>query len=161
LSRSASPWANLIFYPKAREAAAKALELDEELAEAHASMALVEMMSDWNWTSAERGFQRAIQLNGAYSPARQWYAKLLTALGRHEEALAEIKHAQDLDPPSLITGAVAGFVYYFARQYDQVIYHSQKNLELDPHFTLTYWTLGWAYQTRVSSSWSGVSVFIK
>jgi len=124
-------------------------------------MALVEMMSDWNWTSAERGFQRAIQLNGAYSPARQWYAKLLTALGRHEEALAEIKHAQDLDPPSLITGAVAGFVYYFARQYDQVIYHSQKNLELDPHFTLTYWTLGWAYQTRVSSSWSGVSVFIK
>jgi len=136
------------FYPKAREAASKALELDEGLAEAHASMALVEMMSDWDWTSAERGFKRSIKLNGAYCPARQWYAKLLTALGRHEEALAEIKQAQDLDPLSLITGAVVGFVYYFARQYDQVIYHSQKNLELDPHFTLTYWTLGWAYQQK-------------
>src|SRR5262249_3191042 len=136
------------FYPKAREAAVKALELDEALAEAHASMALVEMMSDWDWTSAEQGFQRAIKLNGAYSPARQWYAKLLTALGRHEEALAEIKQAQELDPLSLITGAVVGFVYYYARQYDQVIYHSQKNLELDPHFTLTYWPLGWAYQQK-------------
>src|SRR5262249_6182672 len=52
------------------------------------------------------------------------------------------------DPLSLITGAVVGFVYYYARQYDQVIYHSQKNLELDPHFTLTYWPLGWAYQQK-------------
>jgi TolB-like protein/Flp pilus assembly protein TadD len=135
-------------YSKAREAAAKALELDGALAEAHASMAMVEMMSDWDWTSAERGFQRAIKLNGAYSPTRQWYAKLLTALGRHEEALAEIKQAEDVDPLSLITGAVKGFVYYFARQYDQAIYHSQKNLELDPNFTLTYWTLGWAYQQK-------------
>ena len=62
--------------------------------------------------------------------------------------MAEIKQAQDLDPLSLIAGAVVGFVYYFSREYDQVIYHSQKNLELDPHFTLTYWTLGWAYQQK-------------
>ena len=136
------------FYPKSREAVAKALELDESLAEAHASLALVEMMSDWDWTSAEHGFQRAIKLNPSYSPARQWYAKLLTALGRHEEALAQIKQAQELDPLSLIIGAIVGFVHYYARQYDQVIYHGQKNLELDPHFALTYWDLGWAYQQK-------------
>jgi len=136
------------FYPKGRAAAAKALELDDALAEAHASLALVEMMSDWDWGSAEQGFQRAIKLNPTYSPARQWYAKLLTALGRHEEALVEIKQAQELDPLSLITGAVVGFVCYYARQYDQVISDSQKNLELDPHFTLTYWALGWAYQQK-------------
>jgi TolB-like protein/Flp pilus assembly protein TadD len=136
------------FYPKAREAVAKARELDEELAEAHASLALVEMMSDWNWVSAEQEFKQAIKLNPTYTPARQWYAKLLTALGRHEEALAQIKQAQDLDPPSLIIGAIVGFVCYFARQYDEVIYHSRKNLELDPHFTLTYWDLGWAYQQK-------------
>lgn len=136
------------FYPKARVAVAKALELDDTLAEAHASLALVEMMSDWDWVSAEHGFQRAISLNPAYSPARQWYAKLLTALGRHEEALKEIKTAQDLDPLSLIVGAIVGYVHYYARQYDQAIYYSQKNLELDPHFALTYWDLGWAYQQK-------------
>jgi tetratricopeptide (TPR) repeat protein len=129
------------FYPRAREAVAKARELDEELAEAHASLALVEMMSDRNWVSAEQEFKQAIKLNPTYTPARQWYAKLLTALGRHDEALAQIKQAQDLDPPSLIIGAIVGFVCYFARQYDEVIYHSRKNLELDPHFTLTYWDL--------------------
>ena len=136
------------FYPKARELAGKALELDEELAEAHASLALVEMMSDWNWVAAEQRFKRAIKLNPTYTPARQWYAKLLTALGRHDEALAQIRQAQDLDPLSLIIGAIVGFVYYYARQYDEVIYHSRKNLELDPHFTLTYWDLGWAYQQK-------------
>ena len=136
------------FYPKAREAVAKARELDEELAEAHASLALVEMMSDWNWVYAEQEFKQAIKLNPTYTPARQWYAKLLTALGRHDEAFAQIKQAQDLDPPSLIIGAIVGFVYYFAREYDEVIYYSRKNLELDPHFTLTYWDLGWAYQQK-------------
>ncbi len=136
------------FYPKAREAVAKALELDDTLAEAHASLALVEMMSDWDWVRAEQGFQRAINLNPTYSPARQWYAKLLTALGRHEEALTEIKMAQDLDPLSLIVGAIVGYVHYYARQYDRAIYHSQKNLELDPHFALTYWDLGWSYQQK-------------
>jgi len=136
------------FYPKAREAVAKALELDDTLAEAHASLALVEMMSDWDWVRAEQGFQRAINLNPTYSPARQWYAKLLTALGRHEEALTEIKMAQDLDPLSLIVGAIVGYVHYYARQYDRAIYYSQKNLELDPHFALTYWDLGWSYQQK-------------
>jgi TolB-like protein/Flp pilus assembly protein TadD len=136
------------FYPRAREAVARARELDDESAEAHASLALVEMMSDWNWEAAEEGFKHAIKLNPTYTPARQWYAKLLTALGRHEEALAQIRQAQNLDPLSLIIGAIVGFVYYFARQYDEVIYHSRKNLELDPHFTLTYWDLGWAYQQK-------------
>jgi len=136
------------FYPKAKQAVAKSLELDEALAEAHASLALVEMMADHDWVGAEHRFQRSIKLNPAYTPARQWYAKLLTALGRHDEALAEIKRAQDLDPLSLIIGAIVGFVYYYAREYEQVIYHSQKNLELDPHFALTYWDLGWAYQQK-------------
>lgn len=136
------------FYPKAREAVARARDLDEELAEAHASLALVEMMSDWDWAAAEKGFKHAIKLNSMYTPARQWYAKLLTALGRHDEALTQIRMAQDLDPLSLIIGAIVGFVYYYARQYDEVIYQSRKNLELDPHFTLTYWDLGWAYQQK-------------
>jgi len=136
------------FYPRAREAVAKALELDDTLAEAHASLALVEMMSDWNWVSAENGFRRAISLNPAYSPARQWYAKLLTALGRHDEAMTEIKMAHDLDPLSLIVGAIVGYVYYYAHRYDKAIYYCQKNLELDPHFALTYWDLGWAYQQK-------------
>jgi len=136
------------FHPKAREAVARARELDGELAEADASLALVDMMSDWKWVAAEQEFKSAIQRNPTYTPARQWYAKLLSAQGRHSEALAQIKQAQDLDPLSLIIGAIVAYVYYFARQYDEVIYHGRKNLEMDPHFTLTYWDLGWAYEQK-------------
>lgn len=135
-------------YQQARAAAARALALDDSLAEAQASMALVEMMTDWNWSGAEQRFQQALQLDPAYSPARQWYAKLLTALGRPEEALAEIRRAQEADPLSLIVGAILSFVYYYAGQYDEVIATSLKNLELDPHYSLTYWMLGWGYQQQ-------------
>jgi tetratricopeptide (TPR) repeat protein len=95
-------------FTKAREAAEKALQLDDTLAEAHNALAAVKADYDWDWPGAEREFRRAIELNPGYATAHQWYAEMLSELGRHEEALAEIKRAQQLDPFSLIINAVRG-----------------------------------------------------
>ena len=132
-------------YPKAKAAAIKALELDDTLGEAHTSLAYSLINYDWDWQSAEKEYQRAIQLNPNYATAHQWYAECLSMLGRHIEAIAEIKRAQQLDPLSLIINQGVGGKYLYARRYDEAMAQFQRTVELYPNFPPTRQRLGWCY----------------
>lgn len=121
--------------PKARAAAERAIQLDEGLAEAHTSLALITENHDWDWATAERQFRRAIELNPNYSTAHHWYAEYLGFQGRFDEALAEIERARQLDPLSLIIAADRGAILYFARQYDQAIEQFRAVLDIEPTFS--------------------------
>jgi serine/threonine-protein kinase len=121
-------------YPKAKEAAEKALELDQSLAEAHAALAFIHFQWDWNWFDAEREFKRAIELKPNYAPAHQWYSSLLTATGRIDEAVAEAKRAQELDPFSLIVRSHLGWIYYLTHNHEQAVGQAQQIIKLDPNF---------------------------
>lgn len=135
--------------PKAKAAAVKALEIDDTLAEAHTSLAYVTWVYEWDTVGAEREYKRAIELNPNYATAHHWYAiSYLTALGRHQEALAEMKRAHELDPLSLIINSAVGWAFYFARQYDRAIEQYQKTLELDPNFSVARAKLAWAYEQK-------------
>jgi tetratricopeptide (TPR) repeat protein len=112
------------FMPKARAAALKALELDETLAEAHTSLALVAENYDYDWRTAEQEFRRAIQLNPDYPTAHQWYAECLAWQGRFDEAFAEIERARRLDPMSLIIARDYSKILYYSRQYERAISES-------------------------------------
>ena len=87
------------FYPKARSAAERALELDDTLSEAHVSLAVAKKDYYWDWAGAEQAYKRALELNPSNVTARQWYAECLACLGRHDEAIAECERARTLDPP--------------------------------------------------------------
>lgn len=131
--------------PKAKAAAKKALQIDETLAQAHVALAFARQEYDWDVAGAEKGYQRAIELDPNYATAHQWYAVHLAVNGRYPEAIAEIKRAQELDPLSLIINMNVGWVFYFARQYDETLEQCQKTLELDANFALTHWLIGQAY----------------
>jgi len=131
--------------PKAQQAAAKAVELDETLAEAHTSLGAVRADYEWDWRGSESEFRRAIELNPSYATAHQWYAELLSQEGRHDEAVAEIRRAQELDPLSLIINAMAGRVLLFAGEIDPAIDQLRKTLEIDPNFSIANYDLGKAY----------------
>jgi DNA-binding winged helix-turn-helix (wHTH) protein/TolB-like protein/Tfp pilus assembly protein PilF len=135
-------------FPKAKAAAQQALTIDDSLAEAHTSLALALMAYDRDGAAAEREYQRALALNSNYPTAHQWYAEYLTAQGRFDEALAEIKRARELDPLSLITNSIEGFVYYYARRYNQSAAQLQKLLELDADFWPARWFLGWTLSAQ-------------
>ncbi len=135
-------------YPKAKAAAIKALELDDTLGEAHTSLAYSLINYDWDWRSAEREYQRAIQLNPNYATAHQWYAEGLSMLERHTEAIAEIKRAQQLDPLSLIINQGVGGKYLYARRYDEAMAQFQRTVDLYPHFPPTHQRLGWCYAQK-------------
>jgi len=120
--------------PRAREAVAKALALDDGLAEAHASMALIAQNYDWDWPKAEAEYRRAIDLDRNYATARHWYAEFLTLQGRFSEALDEIERARQLDPRSLIIAADRGAVLYCARRYQEAIEQLRAVLEMEPNF---------------------------
>jgi eukaryotic-like serine/threonine-protein kinase len=135
-------------YPKAKAAAIKALELDDTLGEAHTSLAYSLINYDWDWRSAEREYQRAIQLNPNYATAHQWYAECLSMLERHTEAITEIKRAQQLDPLSLIINQGVGGKYFYARRYDEAMAQFQRTVELYPHFPPTHQRLGWCYAQK-------------
>jgi serine/threonine-protein kinase len=130
---------------KAREAASRALEIDETLAEAHSAMAFILGWYDWNWASAERELKRAIELQPRYSTAHQRYAWYFMAMGRLDEALAEMKLAQDCDALSLIIGTNVGTVLYCRRQYDEALAQFQRVAELDPNFYMSHAWPGMAY----------------
>jgi serine/threonine protein kinase/tetratricopeptide (TPR) repeat protein len=130
--------------PKAQEAARKALELDAQLAESHAAIALVKMAYEWDRVEAEREFKRAAQLNPGYAAVYQWHGWHLAVMGRLKESIAELKHAQDLDPLSEINTYI-GLSYYWARQYDMAVEQFQKALELHPNFWLPHLYLGWTH----------------
>lgn len=122
------------FMPKARAAALKALEIDDTLAEAHASLALIAENFDYDWQTAEKEFQRAIELNPEYATTHQWYAEYLSWQGRFGEALAESERARQLDPESLIIATDHGAILYFARQYDRAAAQFRAVLDMDPSF---------------------------
>ena len=134
--------------PKAKAAATKAVELDGSRAEGHASLGYVYFMWEWNWTAAEREFQHAIELNGNYVPAYQWYALYLAAMGRGPDSLVQIQQARELDPFSLIVAAGSGYVAYFARQNDQAVAESEAALQEDPDFMAAHAVLGLAIEAQ-------------
>jgi serine/threonine-protein kinase len=131
--------------PKAKNAATKALALDNTLAEAHASMAMVAFWYDWDKERAEEEFKKALDLNPNYATAHHWYAWYLAALGRSSEALREISKARELEPLSLIINTEFGAILYFTGQYEEEIQHYRQALEMDPNFALAHLHLGFAY----------------
>jgi TolB-like protein/Flp pilus assembly protein TadD len=136
-------------YPKAIAAAKKALELDDTLAEARTSLALALWYYDFDFSQANREFQRAIELNPNYASAHQQYGNnTLSAIGRFNDAIAEGKRALELDPLSLVINADLGVDYYWARRYDEAIAQLRKLLEMDPGYYYAYVTLGEALEAK-------------
>jgi DNA-binding winged helix-turn-helix (wHTH) protein/TolB-like protein/Flp pilus assembly protein TadD len=132
--------------PQARAAARNALEIDESLAEAYASLAHVKSNYEWEWAEAERLFRKAIALEPEYATAHQWLGiHYLAPMGRLEEAIAETKQARQLDPLSPVFNAFVGGTLYFARRYEQAIEECRKTLDLHPDFGVAHWYLGRAY----------------
>jgi DNA-binding winged helix-turn-helix (wHTH) protein/TolB-like protein/Tfp pilus assembly protein PilF len=136
-------------YPKAKAAAMKALEFDDQLAEAHTVLAVARARYDWDWAGAERDFKRALDLNPGYAGAHQWYGIFfLVVAEKFDDAIAEAKRAQEIDPLSLATGVNVAIANYFARRFDQSIEQSAKTLEMDPRFIQAYEFLGRAYEQK-------------
>lgn len=133
-------------FPRAKAAAQRALDLDAQLAHAHASLGYVALYYDWNWAEAEAAFERAITLNPSYSIGHQWYANYLTARGRFDEAVAAMRRAQEVDPLSLIASAALGWVHFYQRDYDAAVLQCQRTLELNPRFELAHLWAGWAHE---------------
>jgi len=132
-------------YPKARAAALRALDIDDALTEGQASLADVKLYYDWDWSGAEKEFNRVVERNPAYATGHLIYGDLLTAMGRFKEGMAETEKAQELDPLSLVINAGVGWCFYFARQYDKAIEHLRETLEMDQHFVPGHAWLGGAY----------------
>jgi len=129
-------------WPKAKAAASKALEIDPDMAEAHNALGAVESSYEWNWAKAEKEFQYSIALNPNYATAHQWYAGQLWILGKFDDALKEIRKAQEIDPLSLQISTDVGRLHYYAREYDLAIQEYQKILELDSNFFPAHFWLG-------------------
>jgi TolB-like protein/DNA-binding winged helix-turn-helix (wHTH) protein/Tfp pilus assembly protein PilF len=128
--------------PKARAAAVKALQLNEGLAEAHTSLALITENYEWDWKTAEKEYTRAIQLNPNYATAHQWYAEFLSLQGRFQEAFAESERARQLDPLSLIIATDNASILYYSRQYDRAITQCLTVLEMEPNFPRAHLMVG-------------------
>ncbi len=145
---------------EAEAAAKKALQLDGTLAEAHTSLAAVKVLHDWDWQGAEQEFRRAIQLNPNFARAHHWYGNLLLGPeGRHEEAIAELERARELDPLSLIISADAGFGYYLAGRYEPALQAYRQVLALNPNFIPVHFYLAKYYrQTGQYDLWLKESV---
>jgi TolB-like protein/DNA-binding winged helix-turn-helix (wHTH) protein/Tfp pilus assembly protein PilF len=132
---------------EAQAAAEKALQLDSTLAEAHTSLAAVEILHAWDWQDAEREFHRALELNPNYAQAHHWYGNLLLGPeGRHEEAIMELQRAQELDPLSLIIKADMGFAYFLAGRYDSAMQAYEKVLAANPSFVPVHFYLSKYYE---------------
>jgi TolB-like protein/Tfp pilus assembly protein PilF/class 3 adenylate cyclase len=134
--------------PQATAAALKALQKNDALAEAHTSLAFIKLNYEWDWSGAEREFNRAIELNPNYDNAHHWYSHYLLAIGRTEESLAESKRALELDRLGLIINVHLGWHYLYAHQYDEAIEHFLRTLEMEPTYGLTHWYLGQAYEQK-------------
>jgi serine/threonine-protein kinase len=132
--------------PPARSAARRALEIDPGLAEAHASLALIRSIYDWDWVEAERHYRRAFDLNPGYATAHHWYSvDYLTLLGRFDEALEEIELAEQLDPLSPIIREGEGFIFMVSKRFEEALEEYRQILEFDPFFYKAYTSMGRAY----------------
>jgi tetratricopeptide (TPR) repeat protein/TolB-like protein len=134
--------------PAARRAAQKAIALDPNLAEAHASLADVYLHFDRDWQAAEREYHRSIQCNPEYALGYHWYSNLLAARGQHEAAHMAIMHALEINPVSIITLVWAGVTAHLAHQFDKAIQHYQSALELDPHFIWAHMYMAQALEQK-------------
>ena len=135
-------------YAAAKDAALKALDLDPALAEAHSAHAFVCWIHDRDWEAAERGFERAIELNPDYAPAHQWYSYLLSSVQRHDEAMASMERAQSLDPLSPMMSIVGAFISYNARRVDRALEQAQRALRIDPRHFMAHDIFAWAYSQK-------------
>jgi len=135
-------------YAKAAAATRKALEYDDQLAEAHASLGLLLMLAEWDWRGAEKEFRTAIRLNANYPTAHHWYAELLSRQARPEAAIAEISEAERLDPFSAVILIDRGLIQYYARTYDGAIDSARRAFELDHDFPAVHRVLSLAYQGK-------------
>jgi TolB-like protein/Tfp pilus assembly protein PilF len=134
--------------PQAKRAALKALELDDKLAEAHASYGQIVVYYDYDLALAEKQYRGAIELNPNYATAHQWLAEHLSATKRFDESIAEIKRALELDPLSVILNRIYADILMDARRYDEALEQYKKTLELDPNFFTTQFFLGRAYEAK-------------
>jgi TolB-like protein/DNA-binding winged helix-turn-helix (wHTH) protein/Tfp pilus assembly protein PilF len=135
-------------FPRARDAATKAIELDPSLAEAHASLAYYNLYHAWSWAESEREFKRAVELNPNYATAHEWYSYYLLALGRMEQAWTEVNRARELDPLSVVINTDVGFNYFYRHDYDGAIGQLRQTLAVSPKFPLAHLWLGRAYQQK-------------
>ena len=137
------------FDPKAKAAASRALELDDDLAEAHAALGAEKADFEYDWPGAEQEFERAIALNPNYADAHFRYAwSYLTPLGKSDQAIAEMKKALELDPFSRMDNTVFGCIYFYARRNDQALEQFEKAIKLNPDFFVTYYHLAWLYSNE-------------
>jgi tetratricopeptide (TPR) repeat protein len=131
--------------PKAKEAALKAVEIDNDLAEAHSSLGLLRVYYDHDWTAAEREFTRALELNPDLTLAHQRYGTYLKLMGRFDESFAHYKQALELDPFSLQININLATIHYLKEDNEIAIAHLKKTLELEPNYMPTHFVLGNAY----------------
>jgi len=142
------PGAPLDASAQATAAALKALELDDTVAEAHSALAINKLYEDWDWAGAEQAFQRALKLNSSLAPTRGHYSFYLLLFGRTNEASAEMRRVQELDPLAPIYYAWQGWQYWWTGQYDEAIDEARKSLELDSDFPIGLYVLGSVYAEK-------------
>jgi DNA-binding winged helix-turn-helix (wHTH) protein/Flp pilus assembly protein TadD len=133
-------------FAMARAAAMKALQIDDTIAEAHAALGLIQVVSEWDWDAAERSFRYAIDLAPDHPTTRNWYANCLAARGHLDDAIREAREAVRLDPLNLTWHLGVGHMLFLARRFEEAIDAELNVLEIDPQFWLAYWILGMAYE---------------
>ncbi len=138
--------------PRAKAAAAKALEIDDNLAEAHVSLGYISYAYDWDWPAAGKHFDQALALDPAYTRAHIFYPFYLSSRGQSQEAVAVAKGALDLDPASPSLSHSLAVQFYLTRQFDQAIEQCHKTLEMDPNFGVAYAVLGQTYLAKGMNS---------
>jgi len=143
---SSAPWQDT--YRQAKAAATKALEIDDNLAEAHAALASTRAGEQWDLAGALTELARAIQLNPNYATGHQWYAEYMICSGDAEKAIAEIRRAQELDPLSLVINSTYGYILFQARRYDDALAQARKTLGMDANFYLGHELLAEVYEQR-------------
>jgi tetratricopeptide (TPR) repeat protein len=140
--------ATAVAYPLAKAAANRALAMDPTLADAHTSLAFAMFIFDRDWAASEAAFKRALQYNPGYATAHHWYGEYLSAMGRFDEAFAELEHARALDPLSTGIRTSIGSTYYVARRYDDAIRELRASLEIDPVQPWTYANIAFSYEQK-------------
>jgi serine/threonine protein kinase/Tfp pilus assembly protein PilF len=135
-------------FDRAKAAALKAVLMDEDLSEGHVSLAFIKFTYERDWIDAVKHFQRAVKLNPTYTTARHWYALCLSAMGRHQEAVSQIKQAEAINPRSPVVATAVANVLYFARRFDEVITQCHHALGLDPGSVGAHAVLRWAYEHK-------------
>jgi serine/threonine-protein kinase len=143
---SSAPWQDT--YRQAKAAATKALEIDDNLAEAHATLASTRAGEQWDLDGALAELARAIQLNPNYATGHQWYAEYLICSGDVEKAITEIRHAHELDPLSLVINSTYGYILFEARRYDDALAQARQTLAMDENFYLAHQLLGELYEQQ-------------